>query len=142
MEAAFWDSSALVPICVTRQASAAVLSLLERYDPVVWWGTSVEMCGAFARLLKIGDLTANGHVQALVRLDRLRRSWDEIAPSERLRDRAESLVERFGMKGADSLQLAAAWVWSSGRPRNRPFISADVQLLAAAVQLGFNSIEA
>jgi predicted nucleic acid-binding protein len=89
----------------------------------------------------MGQLSTNGQVQALVRLDRLRRDWQEVEPSEKLRERAEALVERFSLKGADAFQLAAAWIWCLGRPRNRPFISGDSQLLEAARQLGFNGIE-
>jgi predicted nucleic acid-binding protein len=142
MEKAFWDSSALVPICVAKQPSASIDALHRRFEKVVWWGTPVEMRGAIARLLKIGALSPKEHVQALIRLDQLRRSWQEMEPTERLRERAETIVERSGMKGADSFQLAAAWIWCGGRPHNKPFIAADVQLLAAAVQLGFNGIEA
>ena len=141
MESAFWDSSALIPICVAQQAKTATRALLRKYERVVWWGTPVEMRGAFARLAKIGALSSNEQVQALVRMDQLRRAWLEMEPTEQLRERAESLVERFQMKGADSFQLAAAWMWCMGRPRHKPFISADLQLLAAAVQLGFNGIE-
>jgi hypothetical protein len=65
-----------------------------------------------------------------------------VGPSERLRERAESLVERFPLKAADAFQLAAAWEWCLGRPRSRPFISGDGQLLGAARDLGFKVIEA
>jgi len=99
------------------------------------------MRGAFARLVRKQQLTPNQRVQALVRLEQLRRDWLEVEPSEELRDRAESLIDRFPLKGADAFQLAAAWVWCLGRPRNRPFISGHAQLLDAARQLGFQSIE-
>lgn len=101
----------------------------------------MEMRGAFARLLKTGSLSPNGHVQALVRLDKLRGSWREVDPTDTLRDRAELFVERFSIKGADSFQLAAAWIWSGGHPHGKPFIAEDLQLLATAVQLGFDGIE-
>jgi predicted nucleic acid-binding protein len=86
-------------------------------------------------------LTPNKHVEAQVRLDFLRRSWREINPSEQLRERAESLVDRFELTAADALQLAAALTWCIGHPRNRPFIAGDVHLLDAARTTGFQAIE-
>jgi len=64
MEKAFWDSSALIPICVAKQVSATIESLDQRYEIVVWWGTPVEMRGAIARLLKVGALSPREHLQA------------------------------------------------------------------------------
>lgn len=131
----------MVPLCV-RQLTTPKARLLEgKYSKAVWWCAPVEMRSALARLMRIGQLTPNEQVQALVRLDHLRRDWREIDPAEELRERAEELVERFPLKAADALQLAAAWVWCLGRPRNRPFIAGDKQLLEAARQLGFNGIE-
>lgn len=142
MEPAFWDSSSLVPLCVLQLATSTVEALDATYRKVVWWGAPVEMQGAFARLARVGQLAPNGRVQAQVVLDRLRRAWQEVEPSDELRDRAEQLVDRFPLKVADAFQLAAAWMWCLGRPRNRAFICGDVQLLEAARQVGFHGIEA
>jgi predicted nucleic acid-binding protein len=142
MEPAFWDSSSLVPLCIRQLSTARVQALDAQYVKAVWWGAPVEMRGAFSRLVRMGRLTSNMQVQALVRLDQLRRDWREIDPSEELRERAESLIERFSLKAADALQLAAAWSWCLGRPRNRPFLSGDAQSQDAARQLGFQVIEA
>jgi hypothetical protein len=142
MEQAFWDSSSLVPLCLLQMATPRAEALDAKYPKVVWWGAPVEMQGAFARLARVGQLTPNGQVQAQVVLDRLRRDWQEVEPSDELRDRAEQFVSRFPLKAADAFQLAAAWRWCLGRPRNRAFICGDVQLLNAARQLGFNGIEA
>jgi predicted nucleic acid-binding protein len=88
----------------------------------------------------MGQLTPNGRVQAQVVLDDLRSQWREIAPNPQLRDQAERLLDRFSVKVADALQLAAALAWTSGRPRARAFISSDAQLLDAAAQLGFEAL--
>jgi len=108
MDYAFWDASALVPLCVFQQANPAVQVLNAQYCIAVWWSTSVEMRSGFARLVRMGQLSPNEHVQALVRLDRMRSVWQEIEPSEPLREQAERLVDRFALKAADALQLAAA----------------------------------
>jgi predicted nucleic acid-binding protein len=142
MEFAFWDSSSLVPLCVKQRATPAARALSARYGMAVWWSTSVEMRSAFARLLRMGQLTATGHVQAQIALDRMRSVWQEMHPSEELREQAERLVDRFPLKAADAQQLAAALAWSLGRPKGRAFISGDGQLLDAVRQLGFQAIEA
>jgi predicted nucleic acid-binding protein len=142
MEPAFWDSSALVPLCVQKQTSAIVRRLLRRHEMVVWWSTPVEMRSAFARLLRTGQLMPSEHVSAGQGLEQLRRGWRELQPTDRLRAEAETLVDRFPLKAADALQLAAALTWSSGKPRNHVFICGDSQLLQAARKCGFQAVEA
>ena len=137
MKAAFWDTSALVPICVQQQPSAAVRQLLRQYELAVWWSTPVEMRSAFERLLRTGELTGAQHAAAGIRLEKLRSGWRELQPSEALRSHAETLLMRYPLKAADALQLAAAWTWCSGKTASCVFISADAQLLDAAGQVGF-----
>lgn len=142
MDEAFWDSSALVPLCIEQKATRVVRQLSATYDIAVWWSAPVEVRGAFARLLRMRQLTLAGQVEAQVTLDRMRRVWREVYPSEPVREQAERLVDRFPLKAADALQLAAAMAWCMGRPRGRVFISCDAQLLDAAQQLGFQAIQA
>jgi predicted nucleic acid-binding protein len=141
LEEAFWDSSALVSLCVIEKATQAAQTLSAIYDMAVWWAAPVEMRGAFARLLRMHLLTLTGHMEAQVTLDRMRRVWHEVHPSEQLREQAERLVDRFPLKAADAQQLAAAMTWCLSRPRGRVFISGDTQVLNAAGELGFKAIE-
>jgi len=141
MEPAFWDSSSIVPLCARQHGTAAAEALIERYSMIVWWATPVEVRGALARLLRARELTSSQHVGAQVRCGDLRSKWREISPASAVRDRAERLLDRFPLKAADSLQLAAALAWTSERPRMRAFISGDAQLLEAARQLGFQVCE-
>lgn len=141
MDPAFWDSSALVPLCVRRQAGARLRRLVSQYDMVVWWATPVEMQSAFARLHRMGQLTAAEQAAASAALLQLRRSWREMQPIEPIRSEAETLLSRFPLRAADTLQLAAALIWAAGNPQGRIFISGDEQLLQAAQQLGFQTIE-
>jgi predicted nucleic acid-binding protein len=120
-----------------QQPTVTARGLLEQHPIAVWWATPVEMRSAFERLLRLGQLTPQEHAAAGVRLDTLRRGWRELQPSEALRSQAERLLMRYPLKAADALQLAAAWHWSSGHPQACVFISADVQLLDAARQAGF-----
>jgi predicted nucleic acid-binding protein len=142
MDDAFWDTSALIPLCVRQRSTSTVQALSAQYQKVVWWATPVEIRSGFARLVRMGQITPNEHVQAQVRLDRMRSEWLEVDPSESLREQAERLVDRFPLKAADAQQLAAALTWCIGRPKGRAFISGDIQLLDAARQLGFQAIEA
>ena len=142
MDYAFWDSSTLVRLCVQRQATPAALALSKQYQMAVCWSAPVEVRGAFARLVRMGQLSPNEHVQAQIRLDRMRSDWLEVDPSEPLREQAERLVDRFPLKAADAQQLAAALAWCLGRPKGRVFISGDSQLLDATRQLGFQAVEA
>jgi predicted nucleic acid-binding protein len=65
-----------------------------------------------------------------------------VLPSDSLRDEAERLIDRFPLRAADALQLAAALSWCIGRPKGRVFIAGDRQLLDAARELGFHAVEA
>ena len=55
-QAAFWDASALVPLCVHEVNSRQVHSQLRKFMPVVWWGSLVEVHSAIARLSRVGSL--------------------------------------------------------------------------------------
>ena len=142
MEPAFWDSSSVVPLCTTQSSTPVAKTLSQQYGMYVWWAAPVEIHGAFARLARMGLLTPNGQVQALAVLDKIRSKWREILPSIEIRDRAEQLLDRFALRSAHALQLAAALAWASGKPTTRTFISGDAQLLDAARQLGFKVVKA
>jgi uncharacterized protein len=142
MEAAFWDSSALVPMCLQQRFSATARQLSETYEVVAWWATPVEARSVFARELRAGALTASEYRQALQKFNVIRAGWYEIQPAEELREIAETMLERYQLRGADALQLAAAYVWSGGRPFERYFICCDKRLLDAAKEAGFRVISA
>lgn len=103
----------------------------------VWWGTSVEMRSALARLAREGTVTTKAVEEAKSRLHALRRVWKEILPSDSVRELAEELAEKHRLRALDAFQLAAALAWSSEHPRDRPFICLDVRLARAAEQAGF-----
>ena len=138
---AFWDASALVPLCVPGQAELRGRRLLAEYQPVVWWGTPVEMAGAFARLRREGHLTPAQAEAARRRLAMLRRTWREVQPGPEVRELAEDRLERHALRAADALQLAAALVWCNRRPSRRPFICLDRKLRMAARAEGFTVVE-
>lgn len=61
----FWDSSAIVPLCVNEPSSATARSILAD-DPVavVWWTTRTECMSALARQTREGGITLAGERQA------------------------------------------------------------------------------
>lgn len=140
MTSAFWDTSALVPLCVQQQPSSQVRALLQDYGIAVWWATSVEMRSAFERLLRMGQLTSQEHAAAGLRLEKLRRGWRELQPTETLRAQAETFLKTYALKAADALQLAAAFAWCSGYTQHCTFICGDAQLVEAARQVGFQVV--
>jgi predicted nucleic acid-binding protein len=125
-----------------RQRSTALLQRLsQRFSMVVWWASSVEAHSAFARELRARIITASEHRNAILRLADLQGSWREIQPTEDLRALAESMLNRYEIRAAGALQLAAAYTWALNRPFNRPFISGDKKLLLAAQQAGFHVVD-
>ena len=136
---AFWDTSAVVPLCCRQDDSQIARRLLRRYTrAAVWWGSSVEAVRAFNRLAREGKLTAKGIKQAAARLEVLRRTWSEVLPTDRVRQLAEGLPEQYGLRALDSFQLAAALVWCRERPRRRIFVCLDERLSEAAAKVGFD----
>lgn len=135
---AFWDTSAIVPLCCFQPQSAEARQATRTYSrQVVWWGTVIEAVSSLNRLTREGTLTVNESKQAFARLDYLRSRWNEVQPTEEVRERAERLLRIHKLRAADALQLAAALVWCEDRPRGRALIGADGNLAEAAGAEGF-----
>ena len=136
---AFWDASAIVPLCCSQPATTEGRRLRrELKRMVVWWGTPLEARSAFTRLVREGKLTADERVTAVKLLAQLRTAWDEILPTEKVRSLAEDLPDVHGLRAADAVQLAAALVWCRERPKQRPLVCFDERLRTAATALGFS----
>jgi predicted nucleic acid-binding protein len=140
-EPAFWDASALVPLCIHEITSRHAQSQLRRFMPVVWWASTVEVHSAIARLHRLGKLKDVEKKGALSRLDVLSRAWREILPSDTLRDLATLLLDTYELRAADSLQLAAALTWCQQRPARRTFLCGDQHLSESAAEAGFSVVE-
>ena len=135
---AFWDTSAIIPLCVGQPGSGFARKVLRNKSIAVWWGTPVETTSAFARLARAGELDQRQFHMAMTRLVALRGMWIEVQPSEELRELAEDLIQRHPLRAADALQLAAAVIWSRRHPRKRAFVCLDGALAGAAFQQGFS----
>jgi predicted nucleic acid-binding protein len=134
----FWDSSALVSLLVEEDVTASFRALyLDEPAPVVWWSTSVECASAISRVEREGRLTPQEATEALGRLDSLARSWNRIEPTEAVLETARRFLRVHSLRAADSLQLAAAFLASEGRPATLDFVCLDDRLVIAAQREGF-----
>ena len=140
-EIAFWDPSAILPLCCSQIFTTQSKKWLRKYPKiVVWWGTSVELGSGLARLKRNGDLTDKEVVKALRLWEKLKKTCRIVSPVERVVELANDLPENYGLRALDSFQLAAAIVWCQEKPRNRPFVTADEKLAEAAEKAGFTKI--
>ena len=136
----FWDSSAIVPLCLAQPRTAESRAALKTdAEIVVWWGSVVECASAIARLHRDGVLSARDERAARAALDALRQSWHEIQPGESVREQALRLLRLHPLRAADALQLAAALEWS-GTPAAGIFLCYDERLNAAAWREGFSPL--
>jgi predicted nucleic acid-binding protein len=135
---AFWDTSAIVPLCVKQQATTEVRRIRRQFPTsVLWWGAPVELRSALARLLRDGKLEVRGCGAALQRWRDIERRGRTINPSEPMLELAAELPDKYGLRTLDAFQLAAALIWCDGKARNRAFVCADSRLSAAASNAGF-----
>ena len=138
---AFWDSSALVPLCIRQAGSRQAQLYLRKFDLVVWWGSFVEVHSAICRLHRASEINDAEKKGAAARLSLLSRGWREVLPDDQIRNLAAVSLENYVLRAADALQLAAALIWCQQRPAGRNFISADRRLLQAATAAGFSALE-
>ncbi|MCX5809828.1 MAG: hypothetical protein NTX36_10745 [Proteobacteria bacterium] len=111
----FWDSSAIIPLCLKEPTSDTVKDILSGdEDIVVWWATRVE-CASM-----------------------LSKTWSEIQPGELMRQRAERLLMVHPLRAADAFQLAAALIWAQESPSGLHIICLDQNLRGAASKEGFS----
>lgn len=134
----FWDTSAVVPLCVQEPNSAMVREILVE-DPsmVVWWGTRTECISALTRQVREGSLAPTDERAARHILHTLMQIWTEMQPSEALRSMAERSLAVHPLRAADALQLAAAILWCQGLTTGQGFVSFDQRLCEVAYREGF-----
>jgi hypothetical protein len=139
----YWDSSALVPLCVD-EASSPRMHEVYRADPTVvtWWGSEIECVSALARLERESAVTAEMVSAAIARLKSLGAAWHEVQPTPLLRETAVRLLRVHLLRGADAVQLASALVAADREPATLEIVSLDARLAAAARREGFTVIAA
>ena len=136
---AFWDASALVPLCVRQGMTPRAIALYKTYDAVVWWSTPVEIASALARLVRMKQLDSRDWAKAAKLAKSLADSWSVIQPSDALWATSIQIVDRYDLRAADAFQLAAALEWCEYTPQGRIFLTADQKLRDAALLSGFDA---
>ena len=135
----FWDSSAIIPLCLKEKASEAIRGLMkDDEDIVVWWTTPIECLSALSRRQREGVLTSGDAGKARAILSALAAAWSEVQPTEMVRVRAERLLSIHPLRAADALQLAAALVWAQEMTRGLDFVCLDQNLRESSLKEGFS----
>ena len=138
---AFWDASALVPLCCWQKQTQTARQARRLFPQmVVWWATRVECISALRRLERAQALGSPEMQHALQELARLQQRWTEIAPLAGICATAERLLGQHSLRAADALQLAAALAWCNAYPQGKTFVCSDDRLLDAAANEGFTVI--
>jgi uncharacterized protein len=134
----FWDASAVVPLVVREATTEAVQALVARdAEMLVWWATEVECASAIARLERDGALAETDVTQALGRLQQLAQAWNEIDPSDSVREAAVRFLRVHPLRAADALRLSAAYLASERRPSSLEVVTLDERFAVAARREGF-----
>jgi uncharacterized protein len=135
----FWDSSAIIPLCLKETASEAIKGLMKGdEDVVVWWTTRVECLSALSRRKREGVLSSDDEGKTRAILSAIGTAWSEVQPTETVRLRAERLLSIHPLRAADALQLAAALIWAQETPQGLEFVCLDQNLREAALKEGFS----
>lgn len=134
----FWDTSAVVPLCVAEPATPRVRELVDTDQSlVVWWATRTECVSALTRRRRDGHLSAVAERRARHVLAAIAAEWSEVLPSESLRLRSERLLAVHALRTGGAFQLAAALLWSRGDTAAHAIVSFDERLREAAGREGF-----
>jgi len=135
----FWDSSAIIPLCLKEKASEAAKGLMKDDENiVVWWTTYIECLSALSRRQREGVFTSGDATKVRAVLSALAAAWSEVQPTELVRLRAERLLSIHPLRAADALQLAAALVWAQETPRGLDFVCLDQNLRESSLKEGFS----
>ena len=134
----FWESSAVVPLCVDEPWTARATGLLrEDAEVAVWWSTRVECASAIARLERDDVLPADAVTKAFARLDNFAASWFEVEPRDEIREVARRLLRVHLLRAADALQLAAAYIVAERRPPTLAIVTLNDRVARAALKEEF-----
>jgi len=134
---AFWDSGALIPLCVQQLQTPRSEALFANHGVTVWWSTQVEIISGLTRLLRMREIDGTEFVDGKQVAQAMAMTWIAIKPSANIEREARALLEQYPLRSADALQLAAALEWCEGRPKGPVFLSFDQRLSEAAGLAGF-----
>jgi len=134
---AFWDSSALIPLCVEQKQTEKSTSLFAIHGIAFWRSTPVEIVSGLTRLLRMREINTDEFQAGKELAQIIAKTWLLVGPSEQIAHHARSLLEVHPLSAADALQLAAALEWCEGKPQGNVFLTFDKRLREAAGLAGF-----
>ena len=135
---AFWDSSALVPLCVPQIQTLRATALYESFGVVAWWATQVEMMSGLTRLERMGQISRDEFLVGKQLMRNIVQDWISVGSPESVVASACELLELYPLRAADALQLSVALNACEHKPHGYIFITADQRLADAARQSGFS----
>lgn len=132
------DTSVLVKLYIDEPDSDAIAARVRRADLVVTASlTYAEMCAAFARRKREGQLTAAEHRKLRRRFDADWASLLIVDAGDTLVRAAGALTDSHSLRGADAIQLASfEYLLAAADDDGIEFLCADERLSAAARHLG------
>jgi uncharacterized protein len=135
---AYWDSSALVPLCVPQIQTMRAAAIYQTYQVVAWWATQVEIISGLTRLERMGQISRAQFLHGKRLAQDIVRDWISAASPSSVTLQACALLELYPLRAADALQLAVALEVCDHRPQGFLFVTADQRLADAARQSGFS----
>lgn len=137
----YLDSSALVKRFVDEPGSAAVVAAIAQASAVLTHLIAYpEIRAALARAARMQRLDAPAQDALVAELDRVWPMLDIVAVTDSLAHRAGELAQIYGLRGYDSVHLAAASMAreSLGPGADLHFGAFDAALCAAASSCGLD----
>lgn len=104
----YLDTSAYIKLYVEEQGSDSLRAAVAQSFLHTHWITYAEMRAALARLHRMGYQTDDAYREHKREFETDWKAVNAIMPEERMLRRAGDLAERFGLRGYDSVHLAAA----------------------------------
>jgi predicted nucleic acid-binding protein len=136
----YLDSSALVKCYVSERGSDKVLKTIAEAKAVATSATSLaEVVAAFSKAARHGLLT---HEEAESAHKRFRQEWPDFVRlpiTAPLLEKAADLAWSLGLRGYDSVQLAAAATWQEAMGGIVTFSTFDRHLWSAASAVGLTA---
>ena len=135
----YLDSSALVKLYVREAHSAEMLALARKSPQWLCHQLGyVEVRAALAAAERLERISAQARSQAVVRFVKDWRHISQVQLDDALLERAAELAEGFGLRGYDSVHLAAANRIRDAVGEQLVFASFDERLNRAARLIGIH----
>jgi len=134
---AYWDSSALIPLCVPQPQSIRAIELYKSFNVVTWWVTKVEMISGLTRLERMGQISRDQFLLGKQLAWEIEQDWVPVRSSAGIAPLACALLEAHPLRAADALQLSAAFEACGHEPPGYVFVTADQRQAEAARRSGF-----